>query len=207
MAAIISDVVIVSKTRMANNNICVGAYDLAHDRMLRLLSHEARALTDDYPYEIGQSYSIKYQDRYEVFAPHTEDVAVYEFQEIPPEDNHDMDLITSDWAVDCNDLSDLFNNKLCWENESGFIEEHNNINFSVQIATLDQELYKEGNYYTQKKFGLTIKKVKYVGYLDIRFMPEIIQSNTKIRFSLARLWDKNDDGNRRAYLQLSGIYN
>ena len=206
MAAIKSEVVILSKTRMSGNNICVGAYDIFNNKMLRLLSNTARALTADYPFEVGEAYSITYQPRYQVTPPHTEDVAVYEYEQIEETPDHDLDSITSDLTTQCADLSDLFDGALRWENGSGFIEEQNNINYSVQIATLGHSLHKEGEYYVQRRFGLTMKKVKYVGYLDIDRMPQLIPSGMKIRFSLARLWDKNEDGNRRAYLQLSGVY-
>jgi hypothetical protein len=207
MTATKSEVVIVSKTRMSENKICVGAYDIFNNRMLRLLSDTAGPLNDNYPYEIGQAYKMTYESRYKVTPPHTEDVAVYDYVEIEPTADHDLDAITSGLAIQCAELSNLFDGALRWENGSGFVEEENNLGYSVQIATLGHPLSKDGDYYVQRRFGLAISKVKYVGHLSFDDMLQVIPSGTKIRFSLARLWDKNGDGNRRAYLQLSGIYN
>lgn len=206
MAVVNSEVVILSKTKMSGNNICVGAYDVLNKIMLRLLSDRAGALNVNYPYEIGQAYEITYEGRYKLDRPHTEDVAVYAFKGIPPTPAHDLDELTAELSIICPDLTSIFDGKLCWENGSGFIEEQDNIGYSVQIVRLECPLHKEGDYYVEKRFGISIRKVKYVGFLGIGNMPQSIPGGTKIRFSLARLWDKNEDGNRRAYLQLSGIY-
>lgn len=199
-------VVILSRTKMSASNICVGGYDIDNNVMLRLLSDKAGALNDTYLYQVGETYEVTYMPRYQIEEPHTEDVAVYKYVKIQTVPGCDLSALTSLLTLKNLNLQDLFDGKLCWENDSGYIAESNNVKYSVTIATLKIDLYKEGSYYLNKKWGIQINKIKYVGDLSIDSMPNIIHSGTKIRFSLARMWDINKDGKRRSHLQLSGIY-
>lgn len=201
-----SDVVILSKTRMSGSNVCVGGYDTSKHRMIRLLDSHAKSLNANYPYEVGQAYRINYQTRYIISPPHTEDVAVYNYQFIDWCNIDYFNQLTLSLSLKNVNLSDLFDGNLNWENDSGYISEEKNVNYSVQIATLNNNLKKENDYFVDSTNIFSRKRVKYVGFKSINEMPDTIPAGTKIRFSLARIWDKNNDGNRRSYLQLSGIY-
>lgn len=203
---ITSKVIILSRTKMSGINVCVGAFDIANNRMLRLLNNNAGALTQDCPFHIGETYTIKYETRYRICPPHTEDVAVYEFVQMQEIDGFDLASVTSSLSSTHLTLDTIFDGKLIWENQKGYVSENNITDYSVTITSLGYDLTKDLDCYVHRHWGLVQKSIKYVGSLDITSMPQTITAGTKIRFSLARLWDMRKDGNRRAYLQLSGVY-
>jgi len=204
--AITSDVLILSRTKMSEGKVCVGAFDVQNERMLRLLDDRAGALTESCEYRVGDTYQIRYLERYNLSPPHTEDVAVYNAFKVAPAEEIDLAAVTSNLSSHHATLDSIFDGKLRWGNEKGYISGENLIDYSVTIVTLDYDLHQDGDYYVYKKWGIPLKRVKYVGDLDIDLMPELISAGTKIRFSLARLWDMRGDGNLRSYLQLSGVY-
>lgn len=197
------EVVILTRTVM-NGGVCVGAYDVANRRMIRLLGAQANKLTVDAEYQIGQFYSMVYADRYNVSAPHTEDVAVYEAEYQEDYDDDEFDELIESLTDYSLDLEELFEGKLNWDMK-GFVLRDSIPSFSVQIVTLNCDLIKSGDYFEQRKWGIPVKNIKYVGQRSITALPRIIQQGSKIRFSLARFWDKGD-GIERAYLQISGVY-
>lgn len=204
--AINSTAVILAKTKMSPPHVCVGAYDIYNQRMLRLLGPTAETLSETCGYEVGQTYAITYEARYMLHPPHMEDVAVYSAQLVPSIPGYELATLTSNLSNQNMSIEQLFDGNLNWENLRGYIAEANNINFSVTISSLSHDLRKVDSSYVHEKWGLQLHAVKYVGAIDIAEMPDIIPAGTKIRFSLARMWDRNNDGDRRSYLQLSGIY-
>ncbi len=202
-------VLIVARTNMNNNHICVGAYCLDTKKNIRLLDNRARALDVSEPYKVGQIYKIEYQTRYNLIPPHIEDVVVY-FKAFvrKPEKNEFLHMINQ-IAVPLNNVLQLFENKLDWINGRGFIVENNIPSCSVMIAKLGHDLVKSSEYFECfDKTSNTLYKIKYVGDLKL---PEsmILHAGTPIRFSLARFWNGySSDSNavKRAYLQISGWY-
>ena len=197
------EVVILTRTLMAGG-VCVGAYDVANSKMIRLLGPTANRLTAEAPYEVGEVYSMAYAVRYKLSAPHTEDVAVYEAKCLGEYDTDDFDGLIDSLTDELVNPGELFDGKPKWE-PSGFILPDDSPSFSVQIASLECDLVKNGEHFEQKKWGVTIKRMKYVGEKPISQLPSIIRSGRRVRFSLARFWDKGD-GVERAYLQISGVY-
>lgn len=201
----ITDVIILSRTKMSGNKICVGGLDLNSGAMLRLLDETASALTSDFPYKIGETYTIEFAPRYYLTPPHLEDVAVYKYTLAKAYNKTDLDTVVYKNAGTFVDLRGLFSGKLLWNNNKGYALESDPPGFSVQIAKLNRILIKNG--YDYQEFGtFNPRRVKYVGEMDISKMPSLINSDTPIRFSLARPWDKDGDGVKVCYLQLSGIY-
>lgn len=200
-----TDVIILSRTKMSGNKICVGGLDLNSGKMLRLLDNTAGALTSDFPYKIGETYTINFAPRHQRTSPHLEDIAVYDFTLAKEYNKTDLDTAVYQNAGTYDDLRYLFSEKLLWNNFRGYALESNPPDFSVQIAKLNRILVKNGADY--QEFGpFTPRRVKYVGEMDISKMPSRIASGTPIRFSLARPWDKDGNGVKVCYLQLSGVY-
>lgn len=202
--AVQGNVVILSKTLMSEG-ICVGAWDVANEKMIRLLDEKAQRLSRSAPYEIGECYAITYSPHYRINPPHTEDVAVYEHNYLDTLDEDDFNNLVSSLCDEDIHLSELFDGKLVWDG-SGYMEPDDTTGYSVQIATLDCSLTKNGNYYEHSRFGASARKIRYVGARPLAELPYRLPAGTRIRFSLARFWDKDGDGKLRAYLQLSGIY-
>lgn len=200
-----SDVIILSRTKMANNNICVGGFDIKNRKMIRLLDNRACALTSDFPYKVGEIYTVRYENRYQLVKPHVEDVAVYAYKLNSSFNKKNLDTFVHSNCYDVKNLSELFSQTLHWNNYKGYALASNPPNFSVQIAKLKINLVKSGADFQEASF-FPLRKVKYVGESSINSLPQIIPAGTPIRFSLARPWDKNGDGIKLCYLQLSGIY-
>ena len=72
-----SKVLIVSKTKMANDNVCVGGVDIENERSVRLLDENGyHELRDECPYEIWDVWETDYCSSNQRPAPHVEDVNV-----------------------------------------------------------------------------------------------------------------------------------
>lgn len=201
----ITNVIILSRTKMSGDKICVGGLNLNNGEMIRLLNNTAGALTSAFPYKIGETYTIDFAPRRNRTSPHVEDVVVYDYKLAKAFDKTDLDTAVYKNAHNFNDLSGLFAGKLIWSNSKGYALESAPPAFSVQIAKLNRNLVKIGSDY-QEAGLFAPRRVKYVGELDISKMPPYINSGTPIRFSLARPWDKDGDGIKLCYLQLSGVY-
>ncbi|WP_449649197.1 hypothetical protein [Rahnella aceris] len=199
-----ANIVILSRTKMSGENICVGAFDLENEVMIRLLDDKARALTTGHPFQIGESYHIRYAQRYQRIPPHIEDVAVYEYQKIS-DDPAVLDAVVEEKCISNLDLTQVFSGKLLWDNQKGYALESDPPSHSVQIVSINSNLIRSGEYY-ECGGVLNKRQIKYVGELPITSLPPIIEAGTPIRLSLARPWDKNGDGIKRCYLQLSGAY-
>ncbi len=69
-------VLIVSRTRMREGRVCVGAHDLADFRSLRLYKHDGTYLNEADPIAIGQIWELQYRPKTDLEPPHVEDVIV-----------------------------------------------------------------------------------------------------------------------------------
>lgn len=198
-----SDAVVIMTRTVMSGGVCVGAYDLVHKKMIRLLDNRAGRLSENAPYQIGEVYSMVYAERYKITPPHAEDVAVYEAEYSRVCEDELFYNLVDELTYFGIGLTELFDGKLHWES-SGFILDDDIPSYSVQIATLRYPLIKDGEYFKKSGFGGE-KRIKYVGEKPIHRLPSIISPGVKVRFSLARFWNKGD-GIYRAYLQISGVY-
>ncbi|GAB7259294.1 hypothetical protein [Dickeya ananatis] len=115
--SISANVVILSKTKMSGDHICVGAYDIDNETMIRLLDSRAGTLDCDAPYEIGELYHITYARRYVINSPHVEDVAVYQYQIQSPDvliENYGVNWF-NDIAYELCDSVESLENIFFWE--------------------------------------------------------------------------------------------
>lgn len=216
---IVSDVIILARTRMNDNRVCIGGYSLSENRYVRLLVRESIAQHNNHiknmretePYHIGEIYTIEYENRTDIIPPHYEDVVVLKSKHSHNYEDEELGRFLSKIALSNLHIKDLFNGLLQWQNESGFLTKQLNLpNSSVMVVRLTHNLYlskKDSNYYyyIDNKLRETFK-VKYVGVYDTSHIRKI-PAGTFLRFSLARWWGGNGrfSGNR-AYLQLSAIY-
>ncbi|KRI60528.1 hypothetical protein APC62_13995 [Acinetobacter pittii] len=217
---IASNVIILSRTKMSGDKICVGGYCLAQKKYVRLLSNTAQALHVDEPYQIGEIYEIQYSPRYsyQIDAPHVEDIAVYEKKYLQTLNSNDLiNKVVTPLCIGPLHIKNLFESTLKWKNDKGYILKSAIPSSSVVIVRLSHILEKKQSEdsfsYTDRNLFLSRKyAVKYVGE-EVLNEDVILQPGTPIRFSLARWWDGNgnfldDQGSseKRSYLQLSGFY-
>lgn len=211
---VISNVIILSRTKMSGDKICVGGYCSRHNRYVRILSDTAKALHADEPYQIGEVYELEYAPLYanRIVLPHIEDIVVYKqsFIETLDEDVF-MDEYINELSIECDHIKNLFEEKLNWTNNKGYLLESDIPSSSVVIAKLSHKLEKKKDedsfFYIDRSRNFLPQQyaVKYVG--EEQYSEDIVlPAGTAIRFSLARWWDMNKDGKHRSYLQLSGFY-
>lgn len=205
----VSNVTILSRTKMSGDKICVGGYCSFHQKYVRLLSNTAQALHVSEPYQIGEVYELTYAPRYanQMDPPHVEDIAVYERKYLRKENLLSKVAILSIGPLH---IENLFEKKLNWENSKGYLLKSAIPASSVAIARLSHSIEKKQfeddfSYTDTSGYFPRTYAVKYVGEQVLR-EDIILPAGTPIRFSLARWWDKNKDGNLRSYLQLSGFY-
>jgi hypothetical protein len=73
----VSKVLIVSKTRMRGDHVCVGGHDLDESmRSLRLLQPDGANMPSGTRFEIGQVWDLDYEPAPDIRPPHVEDVLV-----------------------------------------------------------------------------------------------------------------------------------
>ena len=209
----VSKVIILSRTKMSGDKICVGGYCSLHKKYVRLLSNTAQALHANEPYQIGEVYELEYAPRYanQMDPPHVEDIAVYEKKYLETINQDDLlNKVATPLSIGPLHIKSLFEDKLKWENNKGYLLKSAIPASSVVIAKLSHSLEKkqiEDSFFYTDKSGFLPKTyaVKYVGEQTLS-KDIILPASTPIRFSLARWWDMKGNGEHRSYLQLSGFY-
>ena len=201
------DVIIVSKTRMSNA-ACVGAVS-ENGRFVRLLDRNGYNQNTDTLLNIGDVWTIKYQEHPNKIAPHIEDILVtnmtfkYSFRTIKKMIEHLREKLNIKiWIGNPNVL---FDEKLNWTSGgSGYISEtgeipDNSVGFWMPDQDLQRKEFKEKVKYS---YPMEWRNIPYVGYQN---PVDKIPTNSLVRVSLARWWTPNED-EERCYLQLSGWY-
>ena len=210
-----SRVLILSKTRMQENRVCVGGVDLDNRCSIRLLNHDGYHETiDECPYELLTIWEIEYNRTNRRPEPHLEDVSVVlrnvtsrcvkpkELLKLP---SYNLHLYRSR-------LLDVFDEKLNYtDSGSLFINQEKGVpNFSTCFWLCDKPLRKN-RYSTPERIKYDYHSddgrwfhITYVGLEDI---PDVIPQGTLIRLSLAHWWHPEGQEEDRCFLQLSGIYN
>jgi hypothetical protein len=208
-----SHILIVSKTKMANKQVCVGGIDLDNKLSVRLLDtngfHES---TDECPYSIRDLWNIEYQRHNQRPLPYSEDIRVTARNKIGllPQKLSVIDLLRRlDFKIYDGNIRTTFESKLKRTNAGTFyISEDDVPNHSTCFWVCDKNIVRE--YYKGKvryrynddsrQWGC---KISYVG---IEADPaQIISEGTLVRLSLANWWSPRDSTDEeRCYLQLSG---
>lgn len=209
-------VIIVSKTKMANDNVCVGGVDIENKRSIRLMNangyHESQ---DECPYDIWDIWDLDYHSSNQRPAPHVEDVNVFNRSKrsvLKSELRSVTEMVNllkqSNVPVFSGGLLDTFDGKLqCTQYGTLFINEENVPNYSTCFWVCNRPVkrsdfrgkvrynYNDGT----RNWGYNIS---YVGLSD---PVEIIPSGSLVRLSLAHWWSPSGSGDEeRCYLQLSG---
>lgn len=211
-----SRVLILSKTRMQENRVCVGGVDLDNRCSVRLLKSDGHHETvDECPYEILSIWDVEYERINRRPAPHLEDVGVMSRSKttkvVKPKEllklpNYNLKLYrTSLLQVYDGKLNATDSGSLFISNEKGAPE------YSTCFWICDRDLRKN-------RFS-TDQKIKYdylgengrwyhITYVGLEDAPNVIPSGSLIRLSLAHWWHPdNTDVEDRCFLQLSGVYN
>lgn len=210
-----SNVLIVSKTRMHGDRVCVGGIDIDHCRSLRLLDcngyHET---AEDCPFNIYDVWDIDYSRNTLRPLPHSnEDVNMLYRRPVGSVRGKMamVDVLNSIGFNVCKgNIYNVFDGTLkSSDNGTLFISAPEVPGYSTCFWLCDLCLtrddfhdkirykYRDGRH----RWGVNIA---YVG-TDIDPQP-FIPGDTLVRLSLAHWWQKSPYDEERCYLQLSGFY-
>ena len=203
--------VILSKTRMTGNSICVGAM-LTNGSMLRLLKRNGFNQDNDTEYNIGDVWDVDIINKVGLKYPHVEDVLVQRSKYLNRRIEDLSQYIQNRPNVQIwnGSADNLFDGLLEWTNGgSGYISENGEVSqYSVGFWISNRDLKCNsfhGIRFEYPNQGYGWRSLKYVGVEEN--VPDSISEGTLLRVSLARWWTGSEGGQEeRCYLQLSGWY-
>lgn len=196
-----SRVLIVSKTRMHGDRICVGGHDLDDAmRSLRLLQPNGANMPSDALFEIGQVWELVYRPRADVKPPHVEDVLVEKQNAKHIDTIAPLGSFLRDRVVIWPEAP--FEGKLArTDNGTGYVPIDGPFpSCSTGYWLPEQALRFDGDARYVFSTGGSQRRIRYVGVVD---PAERIDIGSLVRVSLARPWSPPNapDG---LYLQISG---
>lgn len=202
-------VIILSKTQMNNNQVCVGGLTLK-GRYVRLLDEDGHNQPENTDLEPKQAWEIEFTERPHNVPPHVEDIIVTN----RARKGRLKDGITIKDFIEKRKIpiwrghpDNLFDKLIQWTaSGSGYIDENggvpeHSVGFWISDRDLRKKEYKGIRYQYPSSSGW--RSIKYKG-LDEAV--EVIPAGTLIRVSLAR-WKSFEEGETpKCWLQLSGWY-
>jgi len=200
-----NQVVIVARTRMHNDHICLGGHDLGlHFKAIRLLDRFGGAWTSDAPFKLGEVWNLRYREK-PGRPPHTEDVFVMEhFRLRTVPDLKAMVLKhVQTWTGPPEALFEGTVKSTSWG--SAFIPPKGRLpRHSTGYWTPEEDLVRvvEGRKVRFVPSGDgRVKRLPWVGAQE---PPERIEAGALVRMSLTRLF-KSEVAPEGFYVQISGV--
>jgi hypothetical protein len=207
-----TEIIIVSKTKMKDNHVCIGG--VTKDGLLvRLLDEDGFNHLDTIDFEIGQVYDIEFENRQNIIPPHIEDILV-KSKNFKETNSIKLWLIAKKVKIWTDTANELFDGKLKWDVNKGrsknFLKGYISIDNlpinSVGFWISDRDLYLQSNYGKDRYNYSSSDNVFQIPYVGVDSPINKIPKGTIIRVSLARWWSKVSGIEKRCYLQLSGFY-
>lgn len=210
-------VIIVSRTRMAGDRVCVGGVDTDKRISLRLLNSRGTHETANVcPYQIWDIWDIDYYLTHERPNPHTEDANVTRRVKVEKVDVPNMSVNRFASFLDGSkvpffrgSLFTVFDGKLkLTDNDKLYISKEDVPTYSTCFWINDKRLLGYTNDRGRWQYCYNDMSNRYgytISYVGSAEPPADIEVGSLIRLSLAHWWkpeDSNDD--ERCYLQLSG---
>lgn len=210
-------VIIVSRTRMAADCVCVGGVDIDNHRSLRLLDARGHHETaNDCPYQIWDIWNIDYYLTHKRPNPHTEDANVTRREKIEKVDAPKMTVNRFATFLDNSNipffrgsLFSVFDGKLkLTDMDKMYISKDDVPTYSTCFWINDKRLLGYNNDRGRWQYRYTDMSNRYgytISYVGSAEPLDTIEPGSLIRLSLAHWWKPNDsDDEERCFLQLSG---
>ena len=214
-----SKVLIVSRTRMRENRVCVGGIDLDNNRPIRLLDPNGyHEIESECPFNIGDLWECSYVRNPKRPAPHLEDTNVIirellEKESCKTSDDFRSTLSTHGIKIFTGSLDNCFESCLFYDGHRYYVKEENVPNYSTCFWINDHWL-KNNDYH--KPEGGVKKQLAYmngathwgipIAYVGLGVTPNSVIPGSLVRLSLANWWSKAEYTPKRCYLQISWIY-
>ncbi len=202
-------ILILSKTKMNNNRVCVGGLAL-NGRYVRLLDEYGNNQPENTDLEPKQAWEMEFTERPNNEPPHVEDVVVINRKRIGSLDHN----TTIKAFIERKNIpiwrgtpDELFDRLIQWtQSGSGYINKNGGVpNHSVGFWISDRDLkrndYQGVRYQYPSSNGWRSFKFK-----GLEIPVEVIPAGTLLRVSLARWIAFNEGEEPKCWLQLSGWY-
>ena len=212
-----AQVIIVSRTRMADGFVCVGGVDVDNRRSVRLLDARGRHETaETCPYTIWDIWDIDYYPNQRRPNPHTEDVNVTRRMKMDRVDAPNMSvnrfaevMLNSNIPIFRGSLFSVFDGKLRrTDKDKLYISKEDVPNYSTCFWINDKQLLSYKNDRGRWQYRYTDMSNRYgytISYVGSAEPLDTIERGSLVRLSLAHWWKPEDsDDEERCYLQLSG---
>jgi len=204
------EVLILSKTKYGNTQVCVGGICISNKQFIRLLNQGGYYQPADTKFNIGDIWDITFTINPNKKEPHNEDVTIHTYKfvrKIYPLETYIKNMGVSIWK---NNVSGIFDGKILWQgNGKGYFSENiknypsHSVGFWISDVDLKHQKVGHQDFYIYQDNGVS-KQIIYKGNQNV--LP-IIPKGRLIRLSLAKWWKPDDsDIEARCYLQLSGWY-
>lgn len=195
---------------MGDYYVCIGGFDIAAGRNIRLLNSQGKPPKSDAPFQVGDIWNVTYEPLSDssLVMPHAEDVRVLDCRLKTSLDSDVLlDFIYRHCAIYEGPIQNLFGGHLVLGRGAACIEKSAVPDHSVCFWEISTPLHHRTAYEKHKYFyeeGETKVWLPYVGTAD---PIEIVRSPGLARVSLARWWKlAGSDIEEKCYLQLSGWY-
>lgn len=200
------EVLILSKTKYGNTQVCVGGICLNSKQFIRLLNQGGYYQPADTQFNIGDIWDITFTVNLNRKEPHNEDVTIHAYtflRKIYPLETYIKNMGVPIWR---NNISNIFEGKILWQrNGKGYFSENirNYPSHSVGFWISDVDLRYSNGSYIYENNGIS----KQIVYKGNQIALQVIPKGRLIRLSLAKWWKPEvSDIESRCYLQLSGWY-
>lgn len=204
-------ILIVSKTRMRDNRVCVGGIDMGNKKSIRLFDERGHHETlDKCPYNIGDLWSCDYIRNHYRQAPFTEDSNILsrvlvERGYCETTSEFLCTLRFCDIMIFTGPLTSCFGHCLKAANSSYYISKDSIPQYSTCFWISDHELKFVTDTYGKEKFLYRDDSLKYITYVGVKKATSITPGSL-VRLSLANWWAQTPQAESRCYLQVSGVY-
>jgi hypothetical protein len=203
-------VLILSKTQMNHNQVCVGGLTLK-GRYVRLLDSNGNNQPEDTDLEPKQAWEIEFTEKSNNIAPHVEDILI----QCRKRNGTLKDRITIKDFIEKRNIpiwrghpDNLFDSLIQWTSSgSGYIDNDGGVpTHSVGFWISDKDLRRKDYNGIRYQYPLTSSGWRSIKFKGLENPVDIIPSGTLIRVSLARWHSFDDDEQPKCWLQLSGWY-
>ena len=200
------EVLILSKTKYGNTQVCVGGICINNKQFIRLLNQGGYYQPADTKFNIGDIWDITFTVNANRKEPHNEDVTIHSFKfvrKIYAIESYIKNMGVPIWR---NNISNIFESKILWQkNGKGYFSENikNYPSHSVGFWISDVDLTYSNGSYIYENNGIS----RQIVYKGNQTALQVIPKDRLIRLSLAKWWKpEGSDIEERCYLQLSGWY-
>ena len=202
-------VLVVARTKVGGDRVCVGGVDAGSGRSVRLRDRDGYFFRNDHAIRPGELWNMQYSPATNRRPPHMEDVLVTDEWRLDPVDDMRAAIVDLIDPWDC-ELDAIFDGRLGVTDSGRAFLRHEpsplqySTGFWIARQTLRLSKFEEHGQSYWVPDGERIRSVKYVGLDD---PSTLIPQGALVRFALAR-WAEfpKGVGEERCFLLLSGWY-